>query len=238
MPKIEVEVPEIGTVFITKKRGMSSLRLRVDAKGRVQVTMPWLASRAQAINFVRTKADWIKEQQSETDFLPYNGMLFGKTLQLVIRQNSDSVRTKQDGKHVIVHFKTKFDPQSTAHIAKIQKAMMNALRVEAESLLLPRLREFAIEYGFTFKSSSVKQVIGRWGSCDSNKHIVLSLYLTQLPIEMIDYVIIHELTHTIHMNHSPDFWEHVSRYCPEYKDLRRRMRGLRPKIYDAKAFMS
>lgn len=238
MAKASVDVPNIGTVFITKKRGQRSMRLRVDAKGQIQVSIPWFTPRAQAVAFAKSKHDWIIEQQAETHFKPYNGMLFGKTLQLVIRENSEAVRSKQDGKNVIVHFESRYDPDDSEHIKKIEKAIMKALRTEAEVVLLPRLREFADEYGFTYKSSSIKHVVGRWGSCDSQKHIVLSIFLTQLPIEMIDYVLIHELTHTVHMNHSPAFWQDVAKFCPDYKELRRNMRGLRPKIYDAKTFMA
>lgn len=238
MPKVSIEVPNIGTVHVARKRGQKTLRLRVDNKGQVQVSIPWLVSKSQVVSFIKSKQDWIHEQQAETHFVPYNGMLLGKKLQLIIRQNSDTVRTKQDGKHLIVHFQEQYDPLDEKHIAKIEKAIMKALRVEAESVLLPRLKELADMYGFHFSSSSIKQVIGRWGSCDSRKHITLSLFLIQLPIEMIDYVIIHELTHTLHMNHSPQFWHDVSKLCPEYKEIRAKMRNLRPKIYDAKTFMS
>lgn len=195
-------------------------------------------SKPHVIAFVKSKRDWIHEQQAEADFTPYNGMLLGKKLQLIIRENSDTVRSKQDGKYLIVPFKERYNPSSPEDVAKIEKAIMKSLRVEAESVLLPRLKELASLYGFHYSSSSIKQVIGRWGSCDSQKHITLSLFLIQLPIEMIDYVIIHELTHTVHLNHSPQFWHDVAKLCPEYKEIRSKMRDLRPKIYDAKTFMS
>lgn len=238
MSKVSVEIPEIGTVFLTKKRGQKSIRLRVDAKGNIQVSMPWLTLRSQAINFVVSKKDWILEQKSETAFLPYNGMLFGKTMQLVIRENSSNTRSKQDGKHLIIHFSEKFDPHNPEHRQKVEKAMMKALRTEAEKFLLPRLREFSENYNLPYKSSAIKHVIGRWGSCDSNKHIILSIFLAQLPIELIDYVLVHELVHTKHMNHSSSFWHDVSIIYPEYKLARKKMKTLRPKIYDAKTFMS
>lgn len=231
-------MPQVGTVFITKKRGQRTLRLRVDTKGQIQVSMPWLVPRGQAVSFVLSKLDWIQKQQLETHFSPYHGMLFGKTLQLIIRQNSDRVRSEQDGSRLIVHFKGGYNPLNTANVAKIEKAMMRALRTEAEIILLPRLKELADMYGFTYASSSIKQVTGRWGSCDSNRHITLSIFLIQLPIELIDYVLIHELTHTKHMNHSAGFWYHLESSCPDYKKLRKSMRGLKPKLYDAKTFMA
>lgn len=238
MAKSEVEVPEIGTVYMTKKKGQRSIRLRVDTKGRVQVSLPWIVPKTAALSFVLSKKDWILQQQSGSHFHPYNGMLLGKTLKLSIEENSSKKHSKQTGKTLIVPFESKFDPSSPAHKLKIEKVIIKALRSEAEVVLLPRLREFAENYGFSFKSADVKQVIGRWGSCDSRRHISLSLFLIQLPIELIDYVLLHELTHTVHMNHSQAFWKHLERFCPDYKQLRRKMRGLQPRIYDAKTFMA
>lgn len=238
MPKTTIDVPNVGTVFITKKRGQRTMRLRVDTKGQVQISMPWLAPRGQAINFILAKIDWIQEQQRDTSFVPYNGMLLGKTLQLLIRENSNRVRVEYNGKQLVVHFAKEYDSTSKTHLIKIEKAIMTALRNESEKILLPRLRELADMYGFSYASSSIKQVIGRWGSCDSKKHITLSIFLIQLPIEFIDYVLIHELSHTVHMNHSQAFWARLELACPEYKQIRKNMRRLRPKIYDAKMFMA
>lgn len=238
MSKTVIDLPEIGTVYLTKKRGQKNLRLRVDPKGKIQLSMPWFAPRAYALKFVSSKKDWILQQKAEAEFQPYNGMLFGKTLQLVIRENSSNTRSKQDGKHLIVHYSQSFDVNNPEHKQKIEKAMMKALRTEAEMILLPRLKEFSEQYQLPYTSSSIKHVIGRWGSCDSSRHITLSIFLTQLPIDLIDYVLVHELAHTQHMNHSPDFWAKVESIYPDFRQARRRMKELRPKIYDAKTFMS
>lgn len=231
-------MPDIGTVFITKKRGQRTMRLRVDTRGTIQVSMPWIIPRRHALEFVASKREWIKRQQAERSFTPYHGMLFGKTLKLHIESDSVSKRIKRNDKTVIVPLPEPYDPANEEHIDKIQKAVMSALRCEAETLLLPRLRELAGMYDFEYKSSSIKSLTGRWGSCDSTRHIALSLFLVQLPIELIDYVIIHELAHTRCMNHSAAFWQQVARHCPDYKDLRRQMKGLQPRLYDAKAFMA
>jgi predicted metal-dependent hydrolase len=238
MSKVAIQVPDVGTVFIQKKRGQRTLRLRVDHYGAVQVSMPWIMPRKHALDFIRSKRDWITEQQADRTFNPYNGMLFGKTLRLVLEENSTRSRTSQKGKDVIVPFTHEFVENNPDHIEKIQSAITKAMRFEAEKLLLPRLQEFAEVYGFQYKSSAVKRLSGRWGSCDSNAHIVLNLYLVQLPIELIDYVLFHELAHTKHMNHSPAFWAEVLRVCPDYKAIRKQMRGLQPRIYDAKTFMA
>lgn len=238
MAKSSFEMPDIGTVYVTKKRGQKTMRLRVDTKGQVQISIPWMVPRAMAIKFIKSKFEWVKQQQLSYVFVPYSGMLLGKTLTLLIRENSAASRTKQLGNQIIVSFPGFYDISNPQHVSKIQKSVMKSLRVEAEKFLLPRLREFAENYDFNYKSAGIKMVTGRWGSCDSYGHISLSLYLVQLPIELIDYVLIHELTHTKHMNHSPAFWAGVEKLYPDYKRIRREMRGLQPRIYDAKEFMA
>lgn len=238
MPKSTHDIPGIGTVHVTKKRGQRTMRLRVDNKGLVQVSMPWYVPKSTAMEFIATKKQWILDQQAEYVFEPYDGMLLGKTLRLRIIENSAKTRSKAAPDEVVVHFAGKFDQSDASQTGKVHKAIMAALRTEAERILLPRLSDLAELYGFSYSSGRIKKVTGRWGSCDSNKQIALSLYLVQMPIEFIDYVIIHELAHTKHLNHSQQFWAEVARYCPDYKELRKQMRDLRPKIYDAKTFMS
>lgn len=237
MAKKIVTVPDVGRIYIAKNRGQKVMRLRVDNKGLIQVSMPKLMPQQAAIAFAKSKLEWIRHQQSEVSFMPYDGMLLGKRLKLVLRENASVKRTILTHKEIQVNFESKFDASDELHIEKVQKAIIRALRVEAESFLLPRLRSIAYEYSYSYRSASIKLVHARWGSCDSNSHIALSVYLAQLPIELIDYVLIHELVHTRHMNHSRAFWAEVERLCPEYLILRKKMRGLRPKIYDAKTFM-
>jgi predicted metal-dependent hydrolase len=69
---------------------------------------------------------------------------------------------------------------------------------------------------------------GRWGSCDQDKNIVLNLFLMQLPWQLIDYVLLHELCHTMHLDHGPGFWQTFLMHKPTAKDLRREIRHYQP----------
>ena len=65
----------------------------------------------------------------------------------------------------------------------------------------------------------------RWGVCNRKlKRVTLNSLLIRYPLEALDYVIIHELSHFVHFDHSKEFWNLVSKYCPNYKQLRKEMR--------------
>ncbi len=67
---------------------------------------------------------------------------------------------------------------------------------------------------------TIKEQKTCWGSCSSKKNINYNWRIIMAPLSVIDYLIIHELSHLIHLNHSADFWDHVAFYCPNYKDER------------------
>jgi len=67
------------------------------------------------------------------------------------------------------------------------------------------------------KSVEIVKVGGRWGSCTSEKHITYNFMISSLPIELIDYIVVHELCHLYHMNHDRSFWRKVGSILPDYK---------------------
>ncbi|MBP5493190.1 MAG: M48 family metallopeptidase [Clostridiales bacterium] len=70
----------------------------------------------------------------------------------------------------------------------------------------------------------VRNMSSRWGSCSSKGNISLNVYLLDVEPELFEYVLIHELSHLYHMNHSRAFWAQVARYCPDYKACRAALR--------------
>ena len=103
-----------------------------------------------------------------------------------------------------------------------------ALRIKAKSILPTQLTKLAELHSFTYSSVKIRKSHSRWGSCSSKKIINLSLYLIVLPEHLIEYVLLHELCHTVHLNHSPAFWELLNKCAVgNAKELRREMRKYR-----------
>ena len=99
----------------------------------------------------------------------------------------------------------------------------------AKKHLIQRLDYLADKYGFTYNRIFIKNQRTRWGSCSSKDNISLNMKLVRLPLEMQDYVILHELVHTKHKNHSKKFWQTVDKLVGDSKQLRRQMRKYRLK---------
>ena len=99
------------------------------------------------------------------------------------------------------------------------------LRQQAVRDLPARLRELARQHGFTVGPVTVRAQRSRWGSCSPTGRISLNWRLVQLPAEVADYVLLHELAHLTHLNHSARFWREVERICPWHREARAWLRG-------------
>lgn len=93
-----------------------------------------------------------------------------------------------------------------AHQQRLTPEQTESLRQQAKKLLPPRLQALASARGLQFRKVNIRKSHTRWGSCSSKGNISLSLYLMLLPPHLQDYVMQHELTHLIEMNHSSRFW--------------------------------
>lgn len=97
---------------------------------------------------------------------------------------------------------------------------------EALSFVTERVAEWNRLYGFAYRNISVRNQKSRWGSCSRQGNLSFNWRLILLPREMADYVVVHELCHLAHFDHSESFWAQVARAVPDHRDIRKRMRTL------------
>lgn len=95
------------------------------------------------------------------------------------------------------------------------------LTKRAKEYISNRVSFFADEMQLAFGKVYIKHQKTRWGSCSGKGNLNFNCLLMLCPLEVIDYVIIHELCHIKHHNHSKDFWDEVEKYMPEYKTHRK-----------------
>lgn len=102
------------------------------------------------------------------------------------------------------------------------------LQKKAREYLPYRLDFFAKKFGYTYNKCRLTHANTRWGSCSSRKTISLNIGLMQVPEELRDYVILHELAHLNHMDHSKDFWTEVGQHDPKYKIHEKKLKHFSP----------
>ena len=116
-----------------------------------------------------------------------------------------------DGEVRLLYPKDTDFSSKTAH-QLIKGGIIRALKMVASEFLPPLLDVWAERFDLTYKRVKISGSRGRWGSCSSAKSINLSCYLMLLPPHLMDYVILHELTHTLEMNHGPAFREKLNSF--------------------------
>jgi predicted metal-dependent hydrolase len=95
----------------------------------------------------------------------------------------------------------------------------------AREIITNRVQYWTQIMGLSYNRLSIRHTNTRWGSCSSKRNLNFSYKLMFLEPELMDYIIIHELAHLVEMNHSKRFWNIVSTYCEDYRELRYRLRN-------------
>ena len=230
MSTYNLEIPEIGQIKVTKKRGMRSMRLRISPKGEILVSTPWNIPRNIIYGFINDRREWIVKNTLDTAIPLQDGMIFGNNTKLQIIEGSGRKHSSVGSSGFKIKLDGKFDLADTTQQKYIEKKVIEAMQTEAENILLPRLHYLAQSTNHSFNQAYVKRLSSRWGSCDSKKNITLNVFLLQLPEVLQDYVIFHELSHTKYMNHSPEFWLHMDSLISNVKIHRKQIKVHRPRI--------
>lgn len=218
----QIEIPGLGAVTLYKRRDSRSMRLSISADGKLRVTMPmWLPYKVGE-QFAASKAQWIDERRTPSSQLTH-GQRVGKAHRLHFepRPALNRISTRLRNNQVRIIHPPELGCQDSELQKAARKACIRALRQEAEQLLPGRLQTLSVKTQLGFNSVEVKQLKSRWGSCSSHQEITLNLFLMQLPWHLIDYVLVHELTHTKVMQHGPLFWEELLKHLPNAKELRK-----------------
>lgn len=231
MPTIIDE--EFGQITLRRSTKASSIRIKLAPNGQLRVSMPVYAPIFLAKRFINASRPKLRELMSDhhqSNIQLTSGMQIGKSHSLVVRPSSSKTRATRHGQQVIVLLNDN-DRLSDAHVATIvRKTIIEALRIEAKSYLPKRLAFLAAKHGFSYERVRFSHAGGRWGSCSSNGTVSLNIALMKLPFELIDYVLVHELSHTLYMNHGSEFWQSVAGIDPDFKQHRNMLKQQTPII--------
>lgn len=171
-------------------------------------------------NFISQKSGWVLNKLAEIPQTPHQRKLIednkiiylGKTYDIV-REQVSSKRKSRVEVNEINHTVTVYDTELGNENTTIHKWY----KEKAKEIISARVHELHTHSGKQIKSIRIKDLKTRWGSCSSMGGLNFSWRLIMAPPEVVDYVIIHELSHFNHLNHSERFWKLVESRCPDYK---------------------
>ena len=213
--------PEFGEIIVHKRRGMRSVHIKIGTDGRYAATAPFytpIIFIKQVVNNSREDLRRLAAHTSTTK--PYeDGQAIGKnhTLAVVPTQTVKSPATKILRERLLVYLPPTSRLEDTEVQQQIRDTVIKILRREAKAYLPDQLAMLARRHGFNYERVRFSHASGRWGSCSSTGTISLNIALMKLPDELINYVLVHELCHTRHMNHSKHFWAEVEAINPRYR---------------------
>lgn len=201
-------------VTIVRSRKRSTVGIQINHDASVTVTIPYLFPKMFVGRILKEKEDWIREKQQMMaarrvvkDNHEY--WYLGKTYPLALGKNTKSLVEVSDKISV-----------GTTNMKYAKTYLESWYKQQARKIIVSRVEQYAKISGATYKSVGLTSAETRWGSCSSQKTLNFNWKLIMAPIEVIDYVVCHELAHLTELNHSHAFWETVRKMYPLYRQYR------------------
>ncbi len=197
--------------------------MRISGNGQVTVTTPKFTPQSTVERFVNDHQDWIADQLRKQASRPSldnesEVVIFGKKYQKTIKYSSEApfgIRIVGDA-IILNPADSKTEDWGLKEVRQMQKFLKNT----AERYIVPRTGQLGSNMKIDYNAITLREQKTRWGSCSSKGNLNFNWRLVHYRPEIIDYVIIHELAHRTHMNHSKTFWQLVEKYDPEYRKHR------------------
>jgi predicted metal-dependent hydrolase len=210
---------EFEVVYSRRK----TMAIKIDANGNIKVFAPKGTSRSTIGNMLNTKSDWIiknlheiklnKAQEIKREYTDGESFLYlghDYILQLNVNPELGKMKIKiADGKFLV--------DTPVADGAVIKGGMESWYRFMGAEHINTRLSYYQSLLDVSPSKVTIRNQKTRWGSCSSKGSLNFNWRLMMAPAEVVDYVIVHELCHLLHPNHSKNFWNQVSAILPDYR---------------------
>ncbi|MBF0588595.1 MAG: M48 family metallopeptidase [Magnetococcales bacterium] len=200
------------------------ITLVVSEQGEVSVRTPPGVGVRRAEAFLRQNADWVLARQEHAEARLAARPVLGEEAEIPYLGESLTLRFFE-GRGVVRRLETDlWLPARYREQSDLKPVLERWYRRRAKEHLRARLDHWSVLMAVTFSRLEVRGQKSRWGSCSAKGGISLNWKLMWLPSALVDYVVIHELCHRRHMNHSPAFWAMVGVYDPDYRRHRLALR--------------
>ncbi|MDA3892486.1 MAG: SprT family zinc-dependent metalloprotease [Salinivirgaceae bacterium] len=224
-------IANIGSIEVCKHHSTKKLTIKLKPGSIPKVVIPKLMTYEMGYRFALEKENWIvkhnkklEERIPKTIFNEENG--FETRFHKISIQThlKNSIELKRYNDSITIYYPATSNIASTAVQEKIKNSITEVLRFEAKKHLIPRTFELAQKYNFTVNKIFVKNLKSRWGSCSAQNNINLNVHLMRLPEDLSDFIILHELCHTVHKNHGSHFHSLLNKLVGNEKELNKELK--------------
>lgn len=234
-----IEHVKFGRVVFIRSSHAKRINISMKPFKPLRVTVPMFVSYSRAEEFIREKENWIIKNLEKIQRLEEQLTVFDTDTRFnthehileIVRYDEDIPRVRLVEKKIMAQLPRDADIRSAEIQDMIRWGIQAAWRKEAKKHLPVRLGELSRMHRLPFKKAVIKNNRSRWGSCSQNNTINLSLHLMRLPDHLIEYVLMHELVHTVHKDHSRKFWKQLEKIEPEARIYDRELKEYRIEIY-------
>ncbi len=205
---------------IVKNSRSKRLSLRITRYKGLELIIPKHTSTQKALNFLNSKYQWVQKHLDLVIFKNEATLQLPKLIMLptinetwkIIQSQTPSERKKLRESNATGCLYL----NSNIEVTTAFELLRNWLKKKGNQHIPKLINCYSKKYQLPFGSLSIRLQKTRWGSCSTEKNISLNSKLLLLPPETTHYVIVHELVHTVHLNHSPNFWRMVKSFIPNY----------------------
>ena len=211
---------EINKLVRSKRR---TIALIVERDGSLTVRAPRRAAVVDIHAFILEKQDWIiraREKFKSVAAAPKKEYKDGESF-LFLGSEYELALVKPQ--RPALKFENGFTLGSTAQ-NKGERIFVQWYKEQAYTVIAERVRLFSAQFGFSPKQVKISSARTRWGSCSPDGTLTFTWRLVMAPLEVIDYVVVHELVHLRVKDHSSRFWREVEKIMPDYKNCRKWLR--------------
>lgn len=218
---------------VRASRKAKRLSLSVDIHGLTCV-LPERFDHYQLVDFVMLKRHWIlKSWQPYANITDREFSFSGQLNLLALNEQWHYQCLVDDGRpRIVLHGVRPVELTLSRHQLgqDAQAVLIDWLKDYAYQKWLPRLDDIAHDGHFDYTRLMIGNQVSQWGCCHPDNRISLNMKGLFLPASCVNYVMIHELCHTVHKNHSHQFWRLVEIFCPDYKQQRHLLKQAALKI--------
>jgi len=241
MKEKTVNIENFGPVTIYRKKLATRIKITIKPGGEIRVSIPWDASFQSGEKFLVDKQQWIEKTLEKLARKPTSSKIISQGNIFTTRNfryevapasvRAVRIRYSKEEKVVCLEYPME-KPIEMPEIQKsLKKVIEGVLRFEAKRFLPVRTAELASKMGYQINRVTIKNNKTNWGSCSNLKNINLNLHLMRLPDRVIDFIIVHELVHTVIPNHGAKFKATMKRYFPDASELEKEVKKIRPESF-------